>query len=407
MGIDPHTSPSRSRVPKRSKWAFFTSVPGILTVVAGLVTTVATIVSQSGNIVGYFRGAQKPASELVQVKLDYPRVFPFGLRHLMGEIAYLKWFHIKIDNPSNERLYLEVSFKVRRGPATEIKGPPVEYTIEAHDRSFERDLDPNIEFTKHDIGADDKLEIICLILDDQRKTLVYNDTTKPIDLLPENVIDWGLIASDGSPVPQDFLLASLTTWTATADPAVMRLVNQLRHGIRPGVDRLSISRWFRESYLRVFHNSSGVQVSPAPVLFPPQRRQTVRTPSQVLEIGEANALEAALLMCALSRATFRHKVQLVLFAAPQNQSQSSSKNILLSWSIDDVNWQAIDFAKVNSMSFNDNEKSATAQVGKLLAGEPEMLAAFKDTGVFLNRSHPVLALNILRADQNYHMTAWQ
>ena len=135
--------------------------------------------------------------------------------------------------------------------------------------------------------------------------------------------------------------------------------------------------------------------------------QTIRTPSQVLEGGEANALEAGLLMAALSRATFRNKVQVALFAMPQDQSQSSLKNILFSWSTDDLTWQAVALAKANSLSFDDNEKSATSQVTKLLAEEPEMLVALKGTGVFLNSSHAIVALNFLRADQTFHMTAWQ
>src|ERR1700733_10822649 len=114
MGTDPSTLPSGPPVTRRSKWAFFTSVPGILTVVAGVVTTVATIVSQSGNVVSYFRRPSRPASQSVRVKLDYPQVFPFGLRHLVGRSDYLKWFHVKIDNPSGDRLDLQLSFQVRR-----------------------------------------------------------------------------------------------------------------------------------------------------------------------------------------------------------------------------------------------------------------------------------------------------
>jgi len=324
----------------------------------------------------------------------------------MGNLTYLRWLDITIDNPSDNRLLLELSFQVQRGPATEIKNPNLVRPVEAHNRTVIRDLDPNIEFTKDDVQAGDMLQIICRVRDDQTKALVWETTTEPIVLLPENVVDWSLTALDGSPVPQDFMFASLTTWTVTADPAVMRLLDQLQRGLRHGLDR-SGSRWFAQCYARVFHNPSGVQVSSAPILFPPQARQTVRTPSQVLESGDANVLEAALLIGALSRARFRHKVQLVLFAVPQNQSQSSPKDIFLSWSTDEVTWQAIDLAEANSLSFDDNEKSAAARVMKLLADDPEMSAALKETGVFLNSSHPVLALNFLKADQTFHMTAWQ
>jgi hypothetical protein len=406
MGTDPHTLPSEPPGTRRSKWAFFTSVPGIVTVVAGLVTAIATIISQSGNIVGHFRPIPRPASELVKVKLDYPQVFPFGLRHLMGRSAYLKWSHVKVENRTNDHLILEMSFQVRRGPATEIASPPVQYWVDPREVDFERDPDPNIEFTTHEVQADDKLEIICRIVDDQQKALIFDDT-RSIELLPENTVDWSLTALDGSPVPQDFLLASLTTWTVTADPTIVKLVEQLRHGTRSGADRPTVTKWFSQSYSRIFQNPSRVNVSAAPILFPAPARQTIRTPSQVLDRGEANELEAGLLIAALSRARFRNKVQLVLFAVPQNQNQPSLRNILLSWSTDDLNWQAIALAQANSLNFDDNEKSATAQVNKMLAEEPEILAALKGSGIFWTSSHAILGLNLLRADQTYHMTAWQ
>lgn len=407
MGNDPVKSPSTSPPPGPSKVRkLLTSVPGALGAIAVLLGSIMTILSQSTAIKNYFF-PPKGVIESVRVELDYPQVFPFTFRSLVGSIPYLKWFHIKVDNLLNKPLLLEVSFQVRRGPATAIKSEPAEYTLPAKAKGFERDLDPGIEFLEHDVQPNkDKLEIICRILDDHHNT-VFQDTTKPIDLLPNNVVDWALTSLDGSPVPQYFLLASLTMWTVTSESSVRQRTDRLRREVGQLVDTSSVNRWFARCYDQVFHNPSGIQVSPDPVPFPAPGRQTIRTPSQVLEDGQADPLEAALLLGALGRDTFRNRLWLVLIAAPVALDRPAQKNVLLSWSTDSHAWHALELARANSLSFEENHQLATDHVQKLLAEQPEIMSALNRSGVFIGQTHPTIALDFRRADRNFHITPWQ
>lgn len=408
MGTHRRKSPSTSPPPKRrTVWKALRSIPGAVAATAAVLTAMVAIISQSDKIKNRFF-PPKTLAELVHVELTNAPVFPFGLRELAGKKPYLKWFHITVDNASKYPLPLEVTFEVRRGPAIEIKGPPVLYYVPAHDRHYESDLDPNIKFLKTYIKPTDILEINYRVYDDQHKVIFANNTTRPeIKLLPDDVIDWTLTSLDGSPVPQKFLLASLTLWTVTADPSVKQLADELRRGIGPHVDMSLATRWFAQSYARVFQDSSQIHVMPASIAFPTPGRQTIRKPSRVLRDAVADPLEAALLLGALGRITFRKRLRLVLIAVPVAQDLAGEKNILLSWSVDSLVWHAVSLGQANSLSFKDNERVATSQVVKLLGDESEMLSSLNTTGVFLDKSRPSLALDFLRADQHFHITAWQ
>jgi hypothetical protein len=375
--------------------------------IAAILVATGTIISQSKTIRNLIF-PPKPLADLVDVNLAYPPILPFRFRDVIGKSPYLKWFHLKVDNHSGERLHVLVTFRVRRGPATETSRTPFEDYINPHQLNFERDPDPNIEFLRNDVRPNDVLEINYHVFDNEHKVDFSSKTTQPpIDLLPNNEIDWALTALDGSPVPQDFLLASLTTWTVTAEPSVKQRTDQFRREVGQLVDASSVTRWFARCYDQVFHNPSGIRVSPAPIPFPAPGRQTIHTASQVLDNGQADPLEAALLLGALSRDTFRNRLRLVLFATPEAQGQPAQKSVLLSWSTDSQAWHALDLARANSLSFEDNQKLATDHVGKLLAEQPEILSALDGSGVFFDKARPTIALDFRRADQNFHFTAWQ
>lgn len=321
---------------------------------------------------------------------------PFSLKNQMGLHPFLYWFHIEVDNRSSENLNLIVTFKVRKGPAR-VRDVPARYSIPARE-TFHEHVDPAFVYLRHDFDEDIPLEITWQIQDDRSKILKQG--TQTTLLLPKNIVKWDLATPEGNPVPKDFLLASLTAWTLSAETLPEERRARLRQSVDPSISTESLARqWIALCYDGLFGDPSGLRIMPSRISFPPPDRQRIRTPSQAREANNIDPIEAALLLAALSTNTFEEiGARLVLLAVPEPQGQFGQKAIFLSWSITPDKWQAVKMASVAEMDFEENEKLATAEVTRLLREEPEILEGInQEKGVLIGDLQSVVALDFAKA----------
>lgn len=384
---------------------FLKSVPGIVTVVVGLVGGIATIISQSQSILKVIR-PPKTISQLVpKPEVKYLKVLPYRWKSLMArsDLPYLDWYYIQVVNKSNLRLNLNVTFKVttREGEEIPCKFTP-EYSVDP-DGTLTEYPPLVLDFGQHQVSLGDTLDIAWHIRD-ERGTDLWQDTNHT-ELLPDNMIDWDARTLDGDSFPTNFLLASLTAWTMPPRESLAKTVEELQQGIGTAALPASVDRWFATAYRRFFNDPSGLVIIPADAAFPGKGRQTIRTFSEVLNDHEANSVEAALFLGALSRATYGKKIRLVLFAVPESQDRSTAKTLFFSWSTDSNSWHAVSLAEANSSSFESNEQLASRRVAELLANHPEIKRALNDEGVFVEKGQQVVALDFVRADQKYQFSA--
>lgn len=386
---------------------FLKSTPAIVTAVLTVVAGVAGIISHTTNIVKVLHPEETSISQLVAVlKTEHLEVLPYRWRHLVGraDLPYLYWYCIEVQNRSKVRVNLKVNFaaKTREGEVIPSLHSP-EYSVDAG-KTLKEYPPPILDFGQHKVKPGDALVITWHILDERDS--VIKQGTDQTELLPDNMLDWNLKAPNGDPIPQRLLLASLTAWTMPPKESLTKVLQQLQSGVAPPADPSSVARWFARCYGQFFNNPSGIHVRPAPIRFPGTGRQTIRTFLEILNDREANRLEAALFLGALSRATYGKRLRLVLFAVPEREDQPTRRTILFSWSTHPRSWHAVSLAEANSTSFESNEQTASKQVTQLLADHPEIIRALRDQGVFPGNGQQVVALDFVRADERFQFTAF-
>jgi hypothetical protein len=399
-GLHAHKARSAKQWLVRAK-VFLTNLKDFIMSVEGVVAAVTALVGGLFTLWLIFRPAVVPPKTPtgtppppVDVKMVYPKVYP--VRFQRYDPPYPKWFQITVQNLRDESLIVRVFFKVNEGPAKLYNKESAGWTLGARERRSEN-VRPVIELEQTFSRGNDKLTLICDVVD-HKDNSVWTGTAN-IDLLPDNVIDWQITTPDGKKVPLEFLVAFLTTWTVAETPSRVKTYAEKLRDLHPRVDEAST--WFAHAYARLFQE---IQVSDGPMVFPAEGRQTIQTPDQVLTKRNANPLEAALLLGALSRIAFDNKVRVVLFAIPDSESETVQKRILLSWS-SMQGWHAVSLAEANKYSFEENEKEFSPRLVELLTKHPDILTAL-DRGVFLREAPSVIALDFVRADRQYHLTTW-
>ncbi len=314
-------------------------------------------------------------------------VLPYYLNYTMRveNRDYLYWFRFHVNNPRQTPLYLYVSFVVGCGKAT-VGSQPIPYTInpKSSDTIYP---EPNFDFLVSNVD-----DVLCVnwFMRDEKDNIVKQGNQR-IKVLSKYKFIWDLKTPDGDQVSQDFLIASLTAWTVNSDAAIKKLSKGLDGGSS------SVDRWFENCYNYV---SSKIEVSSDLDPFPMKGEQFIRTPRRVLEKKSANnALEAALFLGALSMQSARLQgVQIVLFVIPNAEGR---KEIILSWSVTSEKWQGFSLNDIKKMNFEKNTDKTGALLRKLRNEHPEMFNALLTTGVFLNKTHPMAALDLARARSRF------
>jgi hypothetical protein len=232
---------------------------------------------------------------------------------------------------------------------------------------------------------------------------LYSDT-RDVTVLPKTTVVWDLHRPDGRPVPPAFLLASLSAWVLTPDPAVDGRAGPLVALVRAEADpRARFRRWLQLGYESLFDPPAPVSVELEVGSFPPRGRQRIRSPSDTLRRGRASALEAALLLGSMRRAAWRDGIRgrLALFAVPAAADVPEGQVFLLGWSDAGRTWRAIEVNQAGRLRFEENEAQASARLAEILARRRQIVEALDASGVFLDPGAHLAALDFWRAAQHH------
>lgn len=273
-------------------------------------------------------------------------------------------------------------------------------------------MNPKFKFFKDDVNAtiDIKWDITNSLT---KKIIDQNLFDKPLSItvVSRNVFCWDLRKGDNQRFPLEFLLASLTAWTE--DPGIKDIesISSLLQRLEPASGLAEVDlyhQWFSRCYSVLFESSpSPLIVRPYNRSWPPSGQdqeadQTIRSPKEILELGQPDSIEAALLIAAIRKSNkyIPPGSRLIFLAlAKRATTGAGQKDFLLAWSSDDTSWYAIDMTNPNQINFEQNEADTSIRVRDLFNSDNAIMATLKQKGVYINNEVKVLALDFEKAMQ--------
>jgi len=259
-------------------------------------------------------------------------------------------------------------------------------------------LDPALRFNKEHVSG---------LLSLQWELTFQNQASisDPVSVLvlAEDIVYWDLKRPDGTNVPFDFILASLTAWPLAQNEAISA------RGSKYLDPDMSMDKWMENCYQDLFANKRHrLVVDPYEDPWPPAGKngdsmQTIKTPQEALQVRKVNSLEAALLVSALEYSVFKDSQRLVLLALPAADSDNpGAKQFLLAWPKKKDTWEAIDLTAPNGTPFQQNLASATARLDTALKSAP-ILKELGSGGIYIAKERRLLAIDFLKAAQVYQI----
>ncbi len=360
---------------------------------------------QKGDFIFIVNPPEKRPFNCVTTKTEYPPVFPYSLINSKKSRDFPYWFYVTMDNKCDEDILFEISFDLLSGPAVISKDKKIGYKIERQ-KLFAQSVPFPVDFSRPDV--DDVLVVTWIIRTSDDKTIL-DQGTADIVVLSRTQYCWDLINFDGKPVSRDFLFASLTAWSQSADAKLKELANELMEGVPKTHDRVSRARqWFEQCYAQFQNKENYTEITPIQRQFPPKTCWNIQTPMRVLEKGWGNPLEVSLLIGALMKKASvyeRFGLQVVVFILPGPEDAKERQVFLLSWSTDGNNWKALNMAHANTMTFENNIQQATLQLTRLLEEERDILKILDEEGVFIEKERNIFALDFPKAAKKFRIRA--
>jgi len=345
------------------------------------------------------------------IDIKHPKQFPYYLKHSIAATEDFYWFSVDIDNRCSSTLYAGVTFKPvlpdRDLPAIEFLTSPDQISPKAGQHLY-KTIDPRIRF----LGKFEEpflLKVHWSVKDDKESLLDWGSVN--IQVLPRNEFVWGLLNAHGKPVAKKVLLASLAAWPQSHQKIVTDAARRALDTIKELLDASpsEVARaWMAAVLHELFGGKRGIMVLPTAKRFPSQdRSRAIHAPSEVLERGRSDPLEAALLIAAVSRDLLSESgIDQILVVAPDPE-RKGRQNVLLAWSESEKqDWSAIRAGVVGRTAFEDNLTAATAAFKHLLSsnarlaeGLQSLNAPYGDCSnvVVLDESGGVYALDFQRA----------
>jgi hypothetical protein len=306
---------------------------------------------------------------------------------------YIYWTVLAGVNDCLEPKPVEVRFAVRNKTVAQATDIPWKRTFKVGEKVPREPVDPQFEFLQR--AENTTLEVTWEIKDQNTNRTIASDTER-IPVISDDYIDWNFKDHEGKNVPADFLLASLTAWSLTPGEVIRSQAKKYFPG--PGGQTSpgdSLRQWFSLCYEDLFQGPEAVKVSPYSEPWPPFGQggtglERIRHPREILQIKEANSLEAALLVAALRNGGLKRiRSRLCLFALPQADFYTGLKQFLLSWSVDGLEWYAIDLTDPNKINFNENTSRG------------DILAGLNERGVVVDNSYHIFAIDFDKASIIY------
>lgn len=384
------------------------SLQSILLWAAGVLGVVVTILSNATKIQAWYR-AQFPQDPYVVV-VSKPTIVPSYLHYYyaaegLGARESLYWFHEKVQNKTRETLNLEIFFTLQPSDCNYVvleSGGPVEDSLRAHEKK-EINVSPPLRFNNENFERECFLKIQWIIQNPQKDKTYKRTGNAEIKLLPPDIVKWDLVNTDNKPVSQEFLLASLTSWSLSREGTVLNRAEQLKKHAKA----LSPEQWVRLCYEDLFGGPSALAIDPSRRTFPFVGQTTISSPGQILSEGRAEPLEASFVMAAMIHtAAVTDRARLTLFIIPRPEDLRDP-SVLLAWLLPDRRtWEAVDLREARKLGYNANLDQSQSRLKLLLEQRPEILRSLSDKGVFTEpEPNAVRAVSFDRAVKQFGIRA--
>jgi hypothetical protein len=392
-------------------------LPGIIGALALLIIAIGIIHLLRG-FDAIYPGTKSKNIEYKPIAVKYPKTIPSYLVNTIGEEerAFRYWFQFDVKSDKNKAVRGTITLTLdnllpdrlrineagiaskQNEKSFEIKNPPGEKSIRFFDAWF---VNPDKEI---------QLDVRWTYRDEKGNYMQETDPAH-IKLLPKNIFYWDLTDGDGKPVPQDFLVASLSSWILRADIGMEEARDKIKEDAYNEMDYDHvIRRWFEKWYAELFQGRERITVGPHP--FHMEGTLEIKTPSQVLKgkTKTATPLEAALLIAAIAKADLlksESDARLILFAIPEGTSRE--KALFLAWlTSPDKRWHALRMCCASEgMNFEENERHASGIIERLQNEAPYIFKELDDKGVYLDKKSQILALDFEKAKMKYQIAALQ
>ena len=223
---------------------------------------------------------------------------------------------------------------------------------------------------------DCSLQLNWVMEDKQKEERYQRADVLRIRLLPLHTIKWDLPNLEKRVVSREFLLGSLAAWSKAREGTVLARADSLRRSATGSSDEHRLELCYED----LFRGKTRISIVPTQRTYPFEQETKVGVPSEILEKGEAEPLEAALLMAAIVRAsTPSGRVNLELFLVP-TESKPRDPEVLLAW-LSGSTWKAIDLREAGTLSFDSNQRQSSDMLKQLFLREPHLVESLERSGV--------------------------
>ena len=384
------------------------SLYSILLWFSGILAVVGTILINAEKIKTWYDD-EFPQDPYV-VEISRPTIVPSYLHYFydaegLGARESLYLFHEKVENKTRDSLNLQIFFTLQPSDCHYVSlesESPIEDSLGAHEKK-EVKVSPSLKFNTDKFDGDCFLKMQWTIQAPQKDKVYKKTGNAEIRLLPPNIVKWDLMNPDNKQVSQEFLLASLTSWSLSREGIVLNHVEQLTKyykGSNP-------EQWVSLCYENLFAGRLPLAIDAGRRTFPFVGETSISSPGQVLFRGRAEPLEASFVMAAMIHAapmTERARLTLFILSRPENPHDPA---VLLAWLLTDRRtWGAIDLREARGLRYKANLDQSQSRLKRLLEERPEILRSLKEKGVFTAREpNTVIAISFDRAVKQFGIRA--
>ena len=370
--------------PDPEKWSITKKVGGVGALLAAIALVLTQVQGISSTLSGWYH-KMFPPSAPYDVTASSPTDVPYYLRYYylgegLGKQESLHWFRATMHNKIGQPLTLVVSFDLQPIDCEFVQlqqgYKPDEYELKGGE-TLQKEVSPALVWATKDSLNDCYLEVHYSVKDD-RGDKPHPVSTDKIKILPRHKVKWDLANVDRKPVSRGFLTASLAAWSLSREGSVVSRAGQLRK--RPGAS--PPEQWIKLCYEDLFQGKSGLTINPTASTYPFEQETTLRSPGQVLSDGNAEPLEAAFLMAAITHAAIPGQLTLTLFILPQEKDVRNPA-VLLAWNVlNSDTREAINLTQAGKLGFQENLQQSGELLKQALSKNPEILKTVADRGVF-------------------------
>jgi len=339
-----------------------------------------------------------PTDVCVKATPEFVKEMPLSLTNAIGADSFPYWLKLTVANKCKDRVALKMNWDVKQYPPK----PVIQFSDGEKEAPFKvasgetqsKIYDLSLERFSNDFPTKMDITVSWEVLDEQK--LQIDTARAKIRLLPPDVYKWDLLDATDNAVPSDFVLASLTNWVRTLSDNKAKIAKVIEASLG---DKTKPGNWIERAYQEMFGVEPPIRLVEGGYQFPPAVPRRILPPHEVLSGLEGDALEIALTMAAIAveGASRGDKIGLVIISGVEGDSGEAQ--FLLAWETGQGKWRAIDTAKVNTQSFEENVEQASQRLTQVMS-DPELADALGTKGAYVNKKATVFAVEFMEAFWN-------